>query len=103
MSLDDPAALLGEELLGEALEPLEELGVDEEELGLELDEDPDDAPGVDEEPDELGLLLLDEPEELGLLLLGELDEPDEDPDEPIEPDDLEPEAPVVELAPRSQP
>jgi hypothetical protein len=59
-----------------------------------------------------------EPEELGLLLLGELDiEPEPDEDEPDEdgvedepePDDsgllerLVPEAPVVELAPRSQP
>ena len=90
VSLEDPAALLGEELLGEALEvePLEELGL----------EDEPEAPGVDEEL-----------EELGLLLLGELMEPDDEPDddepgEDIEPlERLEPEAPVVELAPRSQP
>lgn len=91
--LEDPAALLGELLLGEL------------ELGLELELEP-------LEDDDLSLEELgvdDEPEELGLLLLGELDiEPDEDPDAEPDGEDglaerLEPEAPVVELAPRSQP
>ena len=94
-----PAELLGVELLlGDALEldPLED------DLSLE-------ELGEDDEPEA-------EPEALGVLLLGELDiepEPEDEPeddgdeDEP-EPDDsglldLEPEAPVLELEPRSQP
>lgn len=91
--LEDPAALLGELLLGELLLGLELAPLEDDDLSLEeLGED-------------------DDPEELGLLLLGELDiEPDEEPDED-EPEGedsgllerLEPEAPVDELAPRSQP